>query len=317
MTCDVSVIIPAFRSRFVGQAISSALQQSLLPREIILIDGSPECTREALAPFEGRLVYIEQSPNGVSAARNAGIEAATSEFVAFLDADDFWLLNKLELEINALRRFPQAGFSFSPVWNYCDQESKDIPTDPYIPKELSSWLHDHDEAAFGALGSVYSLLLAVNCVATSSVVVRRNALLQVGLFADCLNNGEDHELWLRLARQFPAVVFGRPTSRYRVHSAGLSGSWRDRSKLFYQYNSNVLERHRAQFPSWLARKAVAQNYAGHAYYLLCHGEPQDAWRMAERSLMTIPSLFALRTYFESRFPAGYAWFTRHLRFGRA
>ena len=317
MTGDVSVIIPAFRSPFVGHAIASVLEQSLLPREIILIDGSPEHTRPLVARFEERLIHIEQAPKGVSAARNAGIEAATSEFVALLDADDFWMANKLELEMDALCRYPQAGFSFSPVWNYCDQESADVPTDPYMPKELVAWLRDHHATSEGVMDSVYALLLSVNCVATSSVVMRRAGVQEVGLFDQSLNHGEDHDLWLRLARQFPAVVFGQPTSRYRVHETGLSGSWKERSKLFYQYNIGVLERHRAQFPSSLARQAAARNYASFAYYLLCRGELKDAIRMAERSLKTSPNLVALRTYIESRFPDGYARLARCLRLGRA
>ncbi|HWH78785.1 MAG TPA: hypothetical protein VNT76_15495, partial [Candidatus Binatus sp.] len=142
-------------------------------------------------------------------------------------------------------------------------------------------------------------------------------LLDVGSFDESFNHGEDHELWLRLARTFPAVVFGNPTSRYRVHEAGLSGSWKERSKLFYQYNIVVLDRHRAKFPSSLARAAVAGNYASFAYYLLCQGELKEAMTMAERSLKTRPNLAALRTYIEARYPDGYAWLSRRLRMGRA
>jgi len=212
-----------------------------------------------------------------------------------------------------LQKHSHAGFSFSPVWNYCHSELKNIPSNPYLPKELIAWLGEHELADGAAMGSVYELLLSVNCVATSSVVAHRRALLEVDLFDESFNNGEDYDLWLRLARRFPAVVFSRPTSRYRVHETGLSGSWHARARLFYRYNIRVLERHRAQFPSSLTRDAIAEHYSGFAYYLLCHGELKDARAMAERSLQIQPNFAALRTYFEARFPDGYAWLSRRLR----
>jgi len=91
----VSVIIPAYNAAvFIGETLTSVFNQSYSNYEVIVVnDGSTDTAEleKVLAPFRGRLVYLEQENKGPSAARNSAIGKARGEFVAFLDSDDTWL----------------------------------------------------------------------------------------------------------------------------------------------------------------------------------------------------------------------------------
>lgn len=97
----VSVIIPTYNyARYLGEAIDSALGQTLAPLEVIVVDdGSTDDTPELLAAYGDRIRVLRQKNAGVAVARNSGIAAARGEYVAFLDADDTWLPRKLELQM--------------------------------------------------------------------------------------------------------------------------------------------------------------------------------------------------------------------------
>src|SRR5262245_24730960 len=96
----VSVVIPTFnRAHLITGAIESVLAQTLPPLEIIVVDdGSTDDTPERLAPYLDRIVFLGQENRGVSAARNAGIQAARGNLIAFLDSDDVWHPRKIEIQ---------------------------------------------------------------------------------------------------------------------------------------------------------------------------------------------------------------------------
>ena len=104
----VSVIIPTYQhADFVGEAIDSALAQTYTDYEIILVnDGSTDGTKEIAAEYRNQIKYIYQDNRGLPAARNTGILASKGEYMAFLDADDVWLPNKLKLEVEFLDMHP-------------------------------------------------------------------------------------------------------------------------------------------------------------------------------------------------------------------
>jgi glycosyltransferase involved in cell wall biosynthesis len=99
----VSVIIPAYDvAEFIGEALDSVFAQTFTDYEVIVInDGSPDTAKleRALAPYLSRIVYLKQENRGVSAARNTGINAARGSLIAFLDGDDVWLPNYLEVQV--------------------------------------------------------------------------------------------------------------------------------------------------------------------------------------------------------------------------
>lgn len=110
MTAFVSVIIPTYnRAYCVVEAIESVLGQTFQDFELIVVDdGSTDATAEVLAPYVDRIRYIYQKNAGVSAARNTGIRAARGQWIAFLDSDDVWLPEKLEIQVEGVHAHPTA-----------------------------------------------------------------------------------------------------------------------------------------------------------------------------------------------------------------
>ena len=107
-----SVIIPAFNAeKFIARAIKSVLRQTNQNFEIIIInDGSQDQTEAAISQFEdNRIVYLYQENSGVSAARNRGILASKGEYICFLDADDEWKSNHLEVVSSLINQYADCG----------------------------------------------------------------------------------------------------------------------------------------------------------------------------------------------------------------
>jgi glycosyltransferase involved in cell wall biosynthesis len=118
---DVTVIIPCYNGRrFIGSTIESVLNQTLAPRQVLVIDdGSTDGSAAVVQRYVGDVVQlIEQENAGESRARNVGIDRATCEYIALLDADDLWLPQKLERQVDALERDSEAVGVHTRVFNF-------------------------------------------------------------------------------------------------------------------------------------------------------------------------------------------------------
>ncbi|MFZ9033203.1 MAG: glycosyltransferase family 2 protein, partial [Anaerohalosphaeraceae bacterium] len=104
----ISAVIPAYNAeKYIARSINSVLNQTCPVDEIIVVDdGSTDSTAEVIKSYGGKVRYIHQQNAGVSAARNTGIQAATCEWVAFLDADDEWLPEKIERQVENIKNNP-------------------------------------------------------------------------------------------------------------------------------------------------------------------------------------------------------------------
>jgi len=165
--------------------VQSVYQQTFQDFEVIIVDdGSTDNTRDIVRGFtDTRFQYIHQSNRGLASARNTGLRAATGEFVAFLDADDIFLLCKLEVQVGWFRAHEDFGFNAG-GWNYIDKDGKLIGDyKPWLnPSELNvqNWLF--------------------NChVNPVSVLVQMQWIKKVGGFDESLKQVEDWDMWLRLA----------------------------------------------------------------------------------------------------------------------
>lgn len=129
-TPSITVIIPAYNAAaFIGETIESALNQTLPPAEIIVVDdGSSDATCTAVRGFGERARLIEQAHLGVSTARNAALAVARGDFIALLDADDLWLPEKLEKQIAYLSQHPEIDIIFCMVKQFSHHE--EIKIDP-------------------------------------------------------------------------------------------------------------------------------------------------------------------------------------------
>jgi glycosyltransferase involved in cell wall biosynthesis len=313
---NVSVIIPAFNSaRYIGEAVDSVLRQTRPAEEIIIVDdGSTDDTRVIAAALPVK--YIYQKNAGPSAARNTGLRHATGELLAFLDADDLWLPHKLAAQLTAFENFPDAGFSFSTVWHLYAGTNPKISHDPYYPPQLAGWLRRKPIKDGGVYGSVYDLLLRKNCVATSSMVVRREIVERAGEFDTALWGCEDYDYWIRLARLAPAVFIEQPVSRYRIVDEGLSGAWNARYERFFQTAVQVVGAHMREHPSLTVRRAMGASLADYAFYCLVEGRISQARQLSGRSLKTYPTRKGLKTFCEALLPRAFSALSQIAHLGR-
>jgi glycosyltransferase involved in cell wall biosynthesis len=218
----VSVVIPTYNcASYVTATIESVLVQTYRNWEIIVVDdGSTDDTLGALAPYGDKISYYHQNQSGVPTARNLGIQHARGDLVAFLDADDIWFPEKLSAQVGALLQFPEAGLAFSDMLAF---DAGGVITDAYI-HSLGNWFEKHRIAAADmAYGWLYRELLYTNDIATSTVLVRKDVLDEVGPMDETLRMGDDYDLWLRIARDSKFVFVNQKLIKYRVQSDGLSG----------------------------------------------------------------------------------------------
>jgi glycosyltransferase involved in cell wall biosynthesis len=195
---SASVIIPTYNSAsHVFDAVSSVLAQTWPKIEIIVVDdGSTDGTEDYLRPFFDRIQYVYQNNSGRSAARNRGIKLATGDYVAFLDADDLWYPTKLEKQITALNFCPGTN------WAYCKVFLVDNQGEPLSSK---FWPEHFGSGRPGSHEVLVDLLLGGFEISTSSVVVRRDVLIEAGFFDESLETSEDTNLWIRLAAISPLL----------------------------------------------------------------------------------------------------------------
>jgi glycosyltransferase involved in cell wall biosynthesis len=130
MSRSISVVIPTYNSAaFVVSAVESVLRQEHEPAEIIVIDdGSTDDTAQALAPYRQSIRYITQPNSGPAAARNRGVGAARSDWIAFLDADDVWLPGKLRRQVECMTSNPRAGLIHSAFLDWDSQTGSTSPS---------------------------------------------------------------------------------------------------------------------------------------------------------------------------------------------
>ena len=212
----VTAIIPTYNRReLVVQAARSVLAQTFVEVDCLVVDnGSSDGTAEALrAMGDERLrVVVCELPLGAAKARNVGIDAAHTPWVAFLDNDDLWAPTKLELQLNALAKFPSARWSATG----CAYVRGDLTVRP------GGRLKDGPLAPLeGQLVGGEDLLgmLSTDNVIPgggSSVLVAREVALEAGGFHDDVPGCEDWDFWVRLARLSPMVYVDRPLAAWRM-----------------------------------------------------------------------------------------------------
>lgn len=192
-----SVVIPLYnKTATILRSIESVLQQSLAAHEIIVVDNGSTDDGAGLvsAQKDARIRLIQQSNQGVSAARNAGIAAATGTHIALLDADDAWAPGFLSAIQALIAAHPEAGW-YAGGYAFRFPEGDKAPSHPTLESFTAGLLPDY-----------FAVVSQGDMVATaSSVVLPSHVLQQVGGFAVGERIGEDQDLWARIALQFPVA----------------------------------------------------------------------------------------------------------------
>ena len=198
---SVSVVIPAYNAAgCVGRAIDSVLAQTYPVSEIIVVnDGSTDDTEQVVKQYGSKVVYISQENSGPSVARNSAVTAAQGNWVAFVDADDEWLPEKNQRQIELLSRDPDLRWCSANYNRTYDERTAPTFNGRLIRKGL------------GERESFDSYFLAAvrwKCRAdTPTTMVRRDVFDEIGLFDPARKRGQDLDVWWRIAHRYPKIGY--------------------------------------------------------------------------------------------------------------
>ena len=206
-----SVIIPLYnKAPYIRKALESVLAQTYTDYELIVVDdGSTDGSAEIveaflqdpafrLSPFASRLKLLKQPNQGVSAARNNGVAQSHGDYIAFLDADDWWEPTYLERMAQLITDYPDAGLYASNYYYHKDGVNiikVDIPTGYFnYPKEYFK-----------------NFAMPVTSI---SVIIPRKVYYDIGGFPIGIKLGEDFLLWAKIALRYPTVFLNEPLAYY-------------------------------------------------------------------------------------------------------
>ena len=210
---QISVIIPAYNAEHtIVETIQSVQQQTFQDFEIIVInDGSQDKTLELLQTIqEQRLKVFSYENGGLCTARNRGIIHAMGEFIAFIDADDLWTADKLELQLKALQQNPEAGVAYS--WTCFMDVDEQGKAASFLPSPQYSFA-----------GNVYQNLLVSDFIHSgSNTLIRRKAIESVGKFDPTCTGCADWDYWLRLSVHWQFVFVPKYQILYRRTHGSMS-----------------------------------------------------------------------------------------------
>ena len=207
----ITAILPTWnRAEWLEKSIQSVLDQTFGDFELVVVDdASTDSTAEIIERYSGKIRTIVFSENrGVSAARNAAIKNSDSEWIAFLDSDDFWHPDKLQKQIAQTKMRPACPLHFTDeIW--IRNGVRVNPKKKHQKKE----------------GWIFQPSLALCLMAPSTVILRRELYEVHGLFDENLPVCEDYDLWLRLTAQHPVALLNEKLMiRHGGHADQLSRS---------------------------------------------------------------------------------------------
>lgn len=284
---NIAAIMPLFNKRqYVVEAVESMLQQTRPADEIVIVDdGSTDGSGDLVAGRYGhdpRIQLIRQPNQGVSAARNVAIDVTRSPLLAFLDADDKWLPEKLEKQVAFMEQNPSCMMSFTDSIGYNERTGE-------------TWYHSLDllenikKDRFIRKKFFPQLIYVGTC---SAVMIRREALDKVGLFDESLWMGEDTDLWLRIMLRFQFeyipeyLTWGRrgyPRS-IKTMEHGFKG------------NDRYFAKHRYTFGRGIRGQAIWR--AGYASVLRGHANWYFRQRMGRKAMAYLMRAVRLWPFFD-------------------
>lgn len=239
---DVSVIMPTYNClSYLPKAVASVLQQNVSLELLIVDDGSDDGSDlwlQALSEQDDRVRILKGKHEGVSAARNLAICEAKGEWLAFLDADDYWYEDKLAFQLSVHQHDDDVVLSFTDYDHFSESDEDLGRCFPFWPgfEALLSPGIDLLHLSGGLKPAIY----AENVIGTSTVMVKRSAVVEVGGFDENLHSASDWDLWLKLTAFGNFVAINQPMMGYLVRSNSISRNAERRLQSF----ELILERFR-------------------------------------------------------------------------
>ena len=265
MEKSVSIIIPTYnREKYLSKAIDSVLAQTYPYYELIVVDdGSDDNTAELINKYGSDIVYIRQENKGPAAARNTGVQAARFNLLAFLDSDDFFTENKLEVQVRAMQENQACIISHTQeIW--------------YRNSRILNQKIRHKKGD----GDIFIQSLELCAVGMSTVMLHRKIFDRFGLFDEDYPCCEDYEFWLRVSARQKFLLIdqaltikdgGRDDQLSRIYRVGMD-KFRIRAIMKLLQSVALTEEQRESAMAELQRKC-------HIYGRGCikHGRKNEGW----------------------------------------
>jgi glycosyltransferase involved in cell wall biosynthesis len=243
----VSVVIATYNmARYLPLAVRSALDQTYKNIEVLVVDdGSTDDTQDVIGSFldDHRVRYFTQENKGQAAAKNHGVRESKGDYVAFLDADDIWALEKIDLQLPLFLRSETVGVVHARVL-YIDETGKELRV--------------ADNELFR--GRVSGPLLIRNFIGFGTSIVKKECFDRLGGFKENIRMGVDYDLWLRFSTQYEFDYIDRPLLYYRVWSGQMSNNCKNRYLNGIETMKNFLQ----EFPGVVDKRTENEAWA-HTY----------------------------------------------------
>lgn len=292
---NVSVIIPTYQClEYLPKALGSVFNQTHRNFEVIVInDGGDLRTQRYLESLlDHRLRFLNTDGVGVAEARNLGVKEASGEYIAFLDADDFWLPNKLKMQVALHQSNPELALSFS---NYVHVSERYEP----FSDCFGFWNQLQDETDdVLLLSKPLDMIIANNIIGTSTVMLDAKMVEAFPLFKAELPYAEDWELWLRICEKYQVGVVNSIQAGYLVRQGSITNT-KNRKLQQLACVNGILETYRESASFYdispLAfKKANARILEGYADYYREAKSYSKAIALNVRSLIQDPQSRRLR-----------------------
>ena len=207
-----SVIVPLHnKANYIENTIKSILQQSFTDFELLIInDGSTDASEQKVIAFEdNRIKYFSKANGGASSARNYGIERALSNYITFMDADDYWYPHFLSDMFETIEQF--SGQKVFAAAFEIETATSRFPAQYSIKKKASTQVVDYFDAS-----------CKTSVLWTSCAVFHKSVFGEIGVFDTTIKSGQDTDLWIRIGLVYPIVFNWKISARYVYDNQSLS-----------------------------------------------------------------------------------------------
>jgi glycosyltransferase involved in cell wall biosynthesis len=298
----VTIVIPAYNAEtFLDEAIQSVLAQAIMNWKLLIIDdGSTDDTAGIVRRYSAkdqRIQLVQQANQGVSIARNTGVQLAETDYIAFLDADDRWLPTKLAVHLKHLQSKPDLGISYGKV--------AFISPNGEATRTIASSRLTHLKPE--------NLLYENPTITTSNIVVRRAVFQQVGGFDPEMSYSEDLDWLFRVmcSQNWRVEGINQVLVEYRITGQGLSSSldcieagWKTLIQKAHQTNPELVKRHhsiaQAVHLRYLARQALRLKLPSQVSANFMTRALQSDWRVlfknTHRTLLILLAVYSKQLY---------------------
>jgi glycosyltransferase involved in cell wall biosynthesis len=206
----ISIIINCYNSeKHLSQTIDSVINQTYKNWEIIFWDNiSTDNSADIVKRYEdSRIKYFLASIHtNLGEARNLAVNESSGSWIAFLDCDDIWVNNKLEIQVNQILSEPDAGLFYSKADFFTSDNTK---YGSIMPDSLPS-------------GNIFLKLVKENFIVLSTAIIRKDVFYKVGKINNTLCQAEDYDLFIKISHKFKVISHQKALCYYRVHNNNLS-----------------------------------------------------------------------------------------------